>query len=631
MGKPTTQRGRILATIIVISVLFVSAVFLWLYRTGRLGASADVRVDGQNRVTLTFDEVSLLSSYFGTYAEARTLYQAYGIHLLSLKTNTIYDDPSGYNSAVITNVSTLANGGVNLNRFIGPTSTPPNALVGKEMSNYGVIPAPGRGIRLAFVDPNEPGRASTTDSVRFYLSSTSANYHTSSNGLTLPGSSPSQGLSAVTVVDAFNEKGETLSTRQYGPSDTHLVEFSHPNIAAVEIKSGSTGLPLVGTGSRFVVDDITFTLPKTSATSSAALTANGTQFTQGQSANFTFTNTGQTTLSCPSPLVYTVSRDGTQVFASPGGRDPQTIEKGGQKTFTWNLKDSSGTVVAPGTYAVRVECANNVNASTQITVVSATPPAQPDGVLTTDKPTYKPGETIGFSLRNTGTTMFVCGPRGYRVLNSTGVEVYKPESIPALMDSMPPTNPGEAASWSWQQKNTAGTQVPDGTYTIEVSCGDLKRHTTVTITSQTIQTLDFTVTPSEGQAPLTVVAEYKGTVDPTTLTWDFGDGSPALTGGALRSHVYPVAGTYTVTLRSGSTGVGTKQVVVTAPATPPADPGTPSLSNTSGTGPTLTNTSSPTAIASLVSTGGNLVVNLAVATLLSLLAAWLILRPKRQA
>ncbi|MGI6103568.1 MAG: PKD domain-containing protein [Patescibacteria group bacterium] len=279
-----------------------------------------------------------------------------------------------------------------------------------------------------------------------------------------------------------------------------------------------------------------------------------------------------------------------------------------------------------GAYAVRVECANSVSASTQITVTSATPRAVPEGTLTTDKMTYAPGESVILTFTNTGTVPVTCGEPMSVIMR--GDQLVYPETRPLIATV---GEPGSIRTQTWNQRDNVGSQVPDGVYVAIVECSNLIRQATFTISSQTVQTLDFTVTPSEGQAPLTVVAEYKGTVDPTTLTWDFGDGSPALTGGALRSHVYPVTGTYTVTLRSGSTGVGTKQVVVTAPTTPPTDPGTPSPPNTSGTGPTLTNASSPTAIASLVSTGGNLVVNLAVAALLSLLAAWLILRPKRQA
>jgi PKD repeat protein len=57
-----------------------------------------------------------------------------------------------------------------------------------------------------------------------------------------------------------------------------------------------------------------------------------------------------------------------------------------------------------------------------------------------------------------------------------------------------------------------------------------------------------------------------------SYAWDFGDGTPTV-GGATPSHSYAAEGTYPVTLTvtdsSGSSGSVTKQVQVTAPATPP--------------------------------------------------------------
>ncbi len=125
------------------------------------------------------------------------------------------------------------------------------------------------------------------------------------------------------------------------------------------------------------------------------------------------------------------------------------------------------------------------------------------------------------------------------------------------------------------------------------------------------------------------------------LTWEFGDGSAPLVGTATTvTHTYETAGTYTLRVSSGGQTV-TQTITASAapgqpaptpepkaqpPAAPPA-PTPPQSGPPSGGGtpapPTAPSASKP---AALVSSGGNLFVNLGIALFLSLLTGYVLLR-----
>jgi PKD repeat protein len=79
----------------------------------------------------------------------------------------------------------------------------------------------------------------------------------------------------------------------------------------------------------------------------------------------------------------------------------------------------------------------------------------------------------------------------------------------------------------------------------------------------------FTANPSSGTAPLTVQFDGSASTDAdgsiASYSWNFGDGSAA-GAGVTTGHLYPSAGTYTVTLRVsddlGASGTSTQQVIV---------------------------------------------------------------------
>ena len=87
---------------------------------------------------------------------------------------------------------------------------------------------------------------------------------------------------------------------------------------------------------------------------------------------------------------------------------------------------------------------------------------------------------------------------------------------------------------------------------------------------------EFTGSPTSGPAPLTVAFVDASTGGPATWSWDFGDG--ATSGLQTPTHIYPAAGTYSVSLRvTNAGGLGTRTrtgyiSVAPPPASPPGDP-----------------------------------------------------------
>ena len=177
-------------------------------------------------------------------------------------------------------------------------------------------------------------------------------------------------------------------------------------------------------------------------------------------------------------------------------------------------------------------------------------------------------------------------------------------------------------SWTWDQKNQAGAQAALGTYTVSVpytigsGSQPVSKIATFTLAAGTDTSgLTFIVTPTEGVAPLEVTASYTGTE--SGLIWDFGDGTTqtAAQGPSTVKHTYKLAGTYTITLRSGTNFA--QQTILVSSVTSSGNTGTPILVNGSIAGTSTPSTGAVAPPQTLIATGVNPVA-------VSLLFAWLI-------
>ena len=618
-------------TSLTLSVMFFAlAIGTWAYQSDKLGISADVTVT-QNRVSMNFDELVIPSDKFGLAFESQ--YQAYGIKFHSGtevgNNSTMYTIPSLVTSAA--KIDSYVNSGAVaatynrarlLQQFQGSVfTTYPNALIGgRGASASDLNMGPSSPIIMTFHDPNNPTQASTTDYVKFNVGVADA---PESSALM---STPSVTWITVPVAINFLDKdGNILGVRTLTSPGTNTVEFSGSGIAKVRIFSEPTNgqNQFTSFASWFGVDNLSFNLPATSAVTSATLTTDKTIYATGETVTGTFKNTGTTGITCPSPLAYKIyhqvsgdTSPTTLVYTSSGARDAQTLAASASQTVIWDQKVTGGAQAAAGTYSIEVEC-TGITKSATFTIQAPNPAPVPDGTLTIEKPLYEPGEGVKFTLKNIGTVDITCpNAAPFIIQDVNGGIIFTPVGA----DVVETIAAGVEKSWTWNQKNNSGAQVADGAYSVVVTCGPVRESASFTIASFTPQTLDFTVTPTSGVAPLPVTGRFTGTNTP--LTWDFGDGTTYVNAPATQGHTYQQAGVYTVTLRSG-TALGTKQVTVTAPTNNPTPPG-PSIDKKTDT------TSKTVPTAKLVSTGGSLAFNLIIAGVLSAIATYMLVIRRRE-
>jgi serine protease len=121
--------------------------------------------------------------------------------------------------------------------------------------------------------------------------------------------------------------------------------------------------------------------------------------------------------------------------------------------------------------------------------------------------------------------------------------------------------------WSWDFGDGVGTssaQNPSytynsaGTYTVSLTvssssqgCNDTQTKTGY-ITVQEVPVANFSGSPTSGSAPLTVDFSDLSSGNPTSWSWDFGDGVGS-SSAQNPSYTYDAAGTYTVTLTASNT------------------------------------------------------------------------------
>lgn len=265
-----------------------------------------------------------------------------------------------------------------------------------------------------------------------------------------------------------------------------------------------------------------------------------------------------------------------------------------------------------GTFTATMTCDGQT--STQTVTVTSDPSA--NVTLTLSKASYAPGELVSFVFQNLGPATITIAETVPFVIRQAVDSAVVFDPVSQVSTAALATN--DNRSWTWDQKNQAGSQAPLGTYTVTVpyTIGSQQLSKTATFTLATAsEGLTFSVTPTEGVAPLAVTAVYTGTE--AGLIWDFGDGTTETVaqGPSTKQHTYQLAGTYTVTLRSG-TKLGSQTVLVSS-GTTSGNTGTPILVNGSIAGSTTPSTGNVPAPQTLIATGAN-------PAAISLLFAWLV-------
>jgi PKD repeat protein len=142
------------------------------------------------------------------------------------------------------------------------------------------------------------------------------------------------------------------------------------------------------------------------------------------------------------------------------------------------------------------------------------------------------------------------------------------------------TSSGAPTAWAWDfgdgttatEQHPAHTYASPGTYTVQltaINAVGTSAPATATVTVAAVPVLPvaaFTVSATDGQAPLPVRFSDTSTGTPTSWAWDFGDGSTATD--QHPAHTFTAAGTYTVRLTvgnaAGTSSPATRTVTVTA-------------------------------------------------------------------
>jgi PKD repeat protein len=147
------------------------------------------------------------------------------------------------------------------------------------------------------------------------------------------------------------------------------------------------------------------------------------------------------------------------------------------------------------------------------------------------------------------------------------------------------TNNPTSWSWTFGDGGTSTSQSPShsyaaaGSYTVALTATNAGGSDTetkvsyITVTEPpTLPSAEFVGTPRSGAAPFTVTFTDQSTNNPTSWSWDFGEGGTADT--ANPTHTYEVAGTYSVALTvtndaGADSEIKTAFISVTAPAPSP--------------------------------------------------------------
>ena len=123
------------------------------------------------------------------------------------------------------------------------------------------------------------------------------------------------------------------------------------------------------------------------------------------------------------------------------------------------------------------------------------------------------------------------------------------------------TSAGSVTTWLWNfgdgntstEQNPIHTYAAEGTYTVTLNASNAYGYNVsapVTITVLEPPVANFTYTPNEGNAPLTVTFNDTSTGNVTAWLWDFGDGNTSTEQNPI--HTYASAGNYTVFLNASN-------------------------------------------------------------------------------
>ncbi len=233
--------------------------------------------------------------------------------------------------------------------------------------------------------------------------------------------------------------------------------------------------------------------------------------------------TGSATISTPNPLTLTPGSDTTICI---GGTANITATAGGGTapyTYNWDIpatgQTQSVSPAAQTTYAVTVTDDNGCISPTRYITVDLYPALQ---VFAFQDASICPGDSSQIEASAMGG---IGGPYTYTW-----------------------TNNQNATTLAGELHQVSPTTTTVYTVTVTDGCESPAATASVTITVFPLPVLDFTSDVTSGCVPVTVVFENL-TSNSSLCTWDFGDGTPGVTGDCNPTHIFTLPGCYDVNLK----------------------------------------------------------------------------------
>ncbi|MBN1882867.1 MAG: hypothetical protein JW885_11885 [Deltaproteobacteria bacterium] len=193
-------------------------------------------------------------------------------------------------------------------------------------------------------------------------------------------------------------------------------------------------------------------------------------------------NTGTRTLSLKNMWWQVETKEGTsgrEVFTEPNMPDGASVhlQPGETVTWTWDTRDNEGVAQPAGAYRIKVGIsmpkAEYEGAKYSEPFRISAGAEKTEVTLTCDKERYRAGDTVVFTLKNSGTTILDTSRFTwiiYRITESGPIasssHTERPGAVPDPMLS------GDLAHWEWDMVNDLGSTVTPGHFELEVQLLD---------------------------------------------------------------------------------------------------------------------------------------------------------------
>ena len=155
--------------------------------------------------------------------------------------------------------------------------------------------------------------------------------------------------------------------------------------------------------------------------------------------------------------------------ASPTYFPPTPLQNIGSGTSDVTVTSTLSGLTPGTTYSYCVRSTNSAGSQNGSCVNFTTSSGgSPTATLTTNKPDYALGETVQFTLTNTGGVSFTGTINNPWTIYKKSGAIWQIAYVPGIAMTSWTLNPGDSKSWSWGQTSNAMVTIDAATYKVEV-------------------------------------------------------------------------------------------------------------------------------------------------------------------